>query len=200
METVCFWLLSAVLLALAAWLAAAGLVTAAWPHWVQFATDAAQPPARHALVTMAAWLGVLVLTAVLARMRLRAWRRTHVVITTGDGEVHIAAATINHLVREVVMASQDVVAAQVATTHNRRKMNIVVRVRLTGATPVALRATLLQSTVRQRVRETFGMDIVGTIRVMITGIRRAPDAAPQLLDWRAGAASAQHPVPAAIHG
>jgi hypothetical protein len=50
------------------------------------------------------------------------------------------------------------------------------------------------------VRETFGMDIVGTIRVMITGIRRAPDAAPQLLDWRAGAASAQHPVPAAIHG
>ena len=167
---------------------------------VQFATDAAQPPARHALVTMAAWLGVLVLTAVLASMRLRAWRRTHVVITTGDGEVHIAAATINHLVREVVMASQDVVAAQVATTHNRRKMNIVVRVRLTGATPVALRATLLQSTVRQRVRETFGMDIVGTIRVMITGIRRAPDAAPQLLDWRAGAASAQHPVPAAIHG
>lgn len=195
-----FWLLSIAALLLAAWLGVAALVTAAWARWVQLAGLMVQASVRETLASTAAWLALVVLLAMLARIQLHKWRHTHLVVTTGDGDVHIATATINNFVRDAVRGSTDVVSAQIETTHDRRKMNVTVRVCLTGDTPVALRATLLQAALRQRVRETFGMDIVGTIRVMITGIRRAHVAAPQLLDWRAGAAAAQHPVPAAHHG
>ncbi|MCX7001851.1 MAG: alkaline shock response membrane anchor protein AmaP [bacterium] len=196
LEAFFFWLLSIAALLLAAWLGVAALVTAAWARWVQLAGLLSQTAARETLAGTAAWLALVVLLAMLARIQLHKWRHTHLVVTTGDGDVHIATATINNFVRDAVRGSTDVVSARIETTHDRRKMNITVRVCLTGDTPVALRATLLQASLRQRVRETFGMDIVGTIRVMITGIRRAHVATPQLLDWRAGAAAAQHPVPA----
>ncbi|GEM_PF-2221926 len=200
LEALLFWLLSSAALLLAVWMGMAALVTPAWTRWVQVAVNVAQPTAQEALATTAAWLALVVLLAMLARIELHKWRRTHVVVTTGDGDVHIATTTINNFVRDVVRGSTDVCSAKIETTHDRRKMNVTVRVCLTGDTPVALRATLLQAALRQRVRETFGMDIIGTIRVMITGIRRAHTAPPQLLDWRDGAAAAQDPVPAARHG
>ncbi len=200
LEAILFWLLSSAALLLAVWMGLAVLVAPAWARWLQLTAHLAQPAARETLAAAAAWLALAVLLAMLARLEVHKWRGTHVVITTGDGDVHIATTTINNFVRDVVRSSTDVLAARIETRHDRRKMNVVVRVCLTGDTPVALRATLLQAALRQRVRETFGMDVVGTIRVMITGIRRTHAATPQLLDWRAGAAAAQHPVPAALHG
>ena len=116
------------------------------------------------LQIIATFLIIVPLLALLAMLRMRR-KREPLVYHTAEGPVVIEMATLGHFVKSVIKAYDQVRFASVKTVEDNRKVNVIARVYLNDSQPVASVVSEIQLSVRRRVHEAFGLDLLRDIRI-----------------------------------
>lgn len=164
-------------------------------HVAAVLTSPAYEAQRTRLGSAVLLLCIALLLIAMIRLRSRRTQAACLDVPMTDGVIRISSDTVARLVRGVAIAGGDVSNACVTTRRAGRKIDIFLRVTLTDETPVALRASLLQASIRQRIRDVFGVDIVRDVTIEIAGVEQRSRRGPRLLGWHADAAPPAQPPP-----
>jgi uncharacterized alkaline shock family protein YloU len=152
-----------------------------------------------ALQLLATALLILVLLVLWARVRRTPRPPDTLSFDTPDGHIEIAAATLGRFIKAIIRNDARVSHASVKTALDQRKINVHARITVDEHQPITALATALQQTVRQRVYEAFGFDLLRDIRIEVAGIVTR-ESRQRLLTWgRSEAADAERDTSSA-HG
>ena len=135
------------------------------------------------LQSVATVLLVLALLLLLAALRRRPRSQPMLRFDTPDGHIVIATATLARFIRAIIRNDGRVSSAHVTTELDERKINVQARITVSEDQPITALATGLQQTVRQRVFDAFGFDLLRDIRVEVAGIVPHREHTRHLLAW-----------------
>ncbi len=119
--------------------------------------------------SFAALLLIIGLLGLLAKIRLNR-NRTRLVYNTAEGLIIIEAVSISKFISEILKNFDGVRNSFVSTKKDGRKVNVTARVQLTDERPVAALVADLQLTIRRRMREAFGLDVLRDIRIEVSRV------------------------------
>ena len=121
------------------------------------------------LQAFAAILLIISLIGLLAKIKLSR-NSSRLVYNTAEGQIIIEASSISKFVLEILKSYDGVKNSFVTTKRDARKVNVSARVQLTDERPVAALVAELQLTIRQKMREAFGLDLLRDIKINVTRV------------------------------
>jgi len=119
--------------------------------------------------SFATLLLIIGLIGLFAKIRLSR-NSSRLVYNTAEGQIVIEASSISRFILEILKNFDGVRNSFVSTKKDARKVNVSARVQLTDERPVAALVADLQLTIRQRMREAFGLDLLRDIRIEVTRV------------------------------
>jgi hypothetical protein len=90
--------------------------------------------------------------------------------SASEGEASIAQPTLNRFIKSVIRTYESVRHVSVNSLIDGDSLGVIARIRVTDAVPLKTLIDDIQRTVRMRIRETFGHDIIADLRIEVTDI------------------------------
>ena len=90
--------------------------------------------------------------------------------SAAEGKAAIEQATLNRFIKSVVRPFESVRSVAVKSASESEKLGVIIRLRVKDTIPLKTLIEDIQHTVRKRIRETFGQDIISDLRIEVTDI------------------------------
>jgi len=94
--------------------------------------------------------------------------------SASEGKAAIANSTLNRFIKSVIRSFDSVRSVTVKSVVDGEKLGVVARIRVNDTVPLKSLIDDIQHTVRIRIRETFGQDIISDLRIDVTDILTTP--------------------------
>lgn len=107
--------------------------------------------------------------------------------SASEGEAAIAQPTLNRFIKSVIRTFESVRHVSVVSMIDGENVGVIARIRVTDLVPLKTLIDDIQHTVRIRIRETFGHDIIADLRIEVTDIHTT-DHTPSPAEKPAGTA------------
>jgi hypothetical protein len=101
--------------------------------------------------------------------RMKTYESTYQ-FSASEGDAAIAQPTLNRFIKSVIRTYDSVRHVSVASMIDGDNLGVTARIRVTDAVPLKTLIDDIQRTVRMRIRETFGHDIIADLRIEVTDI------------------------------
>jgi hypothetical protein len=101
--------------------------------------------------------------------RMKAYEKTYQ-FPASEGEASIAQPTLNRFIKSVIRTYDSVRHVSVASAISGDSLGVIAKIRVTDTVPLKTLIDDIQHTVRMRIRETFGHDIIADLRIEVTDI------------------------------
>jgi hypothetical protein len=117
---------------------------------------------------------ILILVILWVEFRRMKTHESSYEFSASEGKAAIAQSTLNRFIKSVVRTFMSVRSVTVRSAIEGDRLGVIARIRVNDTVPLKTLIDDIQHTVRIRIRETFGQDIVSDLRIEVTDIHASP--------------------------